>query len=257
MAEIPEIRVDVERHAVVGDPATRADADSGNLVLARVQRCGVSFRFFFRRRDFSVLRHPRAAGGRLRFVLLYVFVVSHVRPRAGEPLDAPRVPHAEVLHGQDRHLLQRAHVPVQVGAAPVEVEDGVQHDLARAVVGGLAAALGAVHLERRRGVLGVELQVVGCAPRAERHHRGVLHQQQAIARAQGKRLVGLGFVGGRRVLRFVSVPLGAQRREPRVQDGLLPPPCHGVRGQVVAHVVQVARPGRGADAREGIAGRGR
>eukprot|EP00982_Pelagococcus_subviridis_P017650 31555-Pelagococcus_subviridis.AAC.12 len=78
--EVVQIRAHVERHAVVRDPPTRADADGGHLVRLLRER---------RRRGFLFLRAAR----------------RDVRPRAGEPLDPPGVLHAELSHRFDRDFL--------------------------------------------------------------------------------------------------------------------------------------------------------
>ena len=204
MGEIGEDRVDVERHAVVGDPTPGADADGGELVFALEKGLG------------SGGIH---GGG----------VARNVRPRARESLDASRIAHAEVLHGDDGHLLERAHVPVEVRLVIAEVDDGVEDDLAGTVVGSLAATLGAMHLKRSSGVVRVELEVIRGAPRAEGDHRGVLHHEEAIARPER---VGLADAVRERV-------------EARLEDGALPAPRGGVGSEHIAHVVQVAGSRRG------------
>ena len=104
-------------------------------------------------------------------------------------LGAAGVPHAGVLGAPlgrhavrggrpDGHLLERAEVPVQVGAVVrVEREHRVQHDLPGAVVRDVAAALHAHH-RRRAGQ-----DVLVRRPRSERVHGAVLdHHRRVHAR---------------------------------------------------------------------------
>ena len=77
----------------------------------------------------------------------------------------------------DQRLLEVAAVALHVLAVPRQVEDRVADELARAVVGGLAAAVGLDDLDL--GAVGdVQLARLGAA--AERDHRRVLEQQHRV-----------------------------------------------------------------------------
>src|SRR3954469_2052690 len=101
--------------------------------------------------------------------MLYPDACQSLEPR---PLDADRGERA------DQRLLEVADVLLHVTAVPFQVEDRVANELARAVEGRLAAAVGLDHLD-----LGtfrdVELRGLVGAP-AERHHGRVLEQDDRV-----------------------------------------------------------------------------
>src|SRR5438093_1345037 len=110
----------------------------------------------------------------------------HVDADAGDL--APSGPHPGIARvalsrdlelGQrfDQGLLQRAKVPVQVGLMTGQVENRITHELAGAVEGHVTAAL---DLEDVDAVAADEMVRVGVA--AQRHHRGVLEQEQQVVR---------------------------------------------------------------------------
>src|SRR5436309_1511257 len=110
----------------------------------------------------------------------------HVDADAGDL--APSSPHTGITRvalsrdlelGQrfDQGPLQRAKVPVQVGLMTGQVENRITHELAGAVEGDVTAAL---YLEDLDAVAADEMVPVGVA--AERHHRGVLEQEQQVVR---------------------------------------------------------------------------
>lgn len=102
-------------------------------------------------------------------------------PHAGHaglaPCAQPEGPHAA-----DHHLLQRAHVPVQVLPVVAEVHHGVHHHLSLSVVGHLSPALGAhdVGLLARSPDACVEQHVIHARPRAERVHIRVFQQHHRV-----------------------------------------------------------------------------
>ena len=106
---------------------------------------------------------------------------SRIDPHAGVALHPARV---EPQAGQhvDEHLLQPPDVGGGVGhpAAPLagDGEDRVADELARPVVGDLAAPVGLHHLGPEG--LNVGQQVAPAAPAAQGHHVGVLQQQQMV-----------------------------------------------------------------------------
>src|SRR5213080_2587693 len=110
----------------------------------------------------------------------------HVDADAGDL--APSSPHtgiARVALSRDLELgqrfdqgpLQRAKVPVQVGLMTGQVENRITHELAGAVEGDVTAAL---DLEDLDAVAADEMVRLGVA--AERHHCGVLEQEQQVVR---------------------------------------------------------------------------
>src|SRR5438094_929471 len=110
----------------------------------------------------------------------------HVDADAGDL--APSSPHtgiARVALSRDLELgercaqgpLQSAKVPVQVGLMTGQVENRITHELAGAVEGDVTAAL---DLEDLDAVAADDMVRLGVA--AERHHRGVLEQEQQVVR---------------------------------------------------------------------------
>jgi hypothetical protein len=82
----------------------------------------------------------------------------------------------------DHHLREVAHVPAHVAAIRAEVDDGVGHELAGAVVGHVAAAarLGVVDAEpRARRLVDEHVRLFGAA--AHRDHRVVLEEEHGVA----------------------------------------------------------------------------
>ena len=111
-------------------------------------------------------------------------------PHAGKAGNATGV-QAVFGEGADNGFLQRAEVPMNVGPEIVEVENGVAHQLAGAVVGDVAAPVDAVEAGVVRGQAGViEQQVLRLAALAQRVGVRVLTKQQVVGRG------GAGFAGG-------------------------------------------------------------
>jgi len=105
-----------------------------------------------------------------------------LEPDPGQPLDSRRLD-ADRRESSDQRLLDVAAVPLHVLAVPGQVEDWVADELARAVIGGLAAAVGLHDLDL--GALGhVQLALLGAPP--QRDHRRVLEQEHGVrASARG------------------------------------------------------------------------
>ena len=106
--EVAEVGGDVEGEAVGSYPAADVDADGGEFFLWDIAR--------------------------------------RMNPDAGFAWDAIRGD-AEIAGGADHGLFERADVPVDVAADGIEIEDGVADDLAGAVVGDIAAAVGFAELD--------------------------------------------------------------------------------------------------------------
>src|SRR6185295_18520835 len=100
-----QVRIDVERDAVQADPASQPDADRGDLVLM-----------------------ARAAFG--------------PRDPHADTFLAPLPAHIEVRERADEPFLKRRNVAAYIRRAALEVQHEVDHALARAVIGELAAAAG-------------------------------------------------------------------------------------------------------------------
>jgi hypothetical protein len=97
--------------------------------------------------------------------------------------------HAEVLAGEDECLLHQADEVdgAEEGAALVrevaaEIEDGVADELAGAVIGDLAAAIGLVDLDTFTcEQLVARENVRSCGIAAEREDGSMFHQEQRVA----------------------------------------------------------------------------
>ncbi len=88
---------------------------------------------------------------------------------------------AEVLQGIDEDLLQKAEVGVEVRAAR-QVHDRVAHDLARPVVGHVAAPVGLDQVDSRLGAAGLipHQVLIRAPPQADGEHRIVLGENQRV-----------------------------------------------------------------------------
>ena len=120
-----------------------------------------------------------------------------VDPDADQPVDDAGL-HPVLAGDEDHGLGEAAHVapdvaavgPAGIAAAPGEIEDGVADELARPVVGHVAAAAGLdpVDAARRERLRRVE-DVARLGATAERDHRLVLDEQHHVAdRARAPRL---------------------------------------------------------------------
>ena len=149
--EVTEVGGDVEGKAVRGDPAADMDADGGE--------------FFF----------GDIAGG--------------LDPDAGFAGDAVGGD-AEVSGGADHGLFESADIPVNVAADGIEIEDGVANDLAGAVIGDVATAVGFAELDifLAEDIFGGEkILLAGVA--AEGENVGMLAEEEDV-------VDGAGFAGG-------------------------------------------------------------
>lgn len=116
--EVRQVGGDVQGEAVEGDPLAHADAHGGDLCGARVDALGM-----------VGVVEARAAGG-----------VEWIDPDAGGGGIAACVD-AEVEAGFDDGAFEESDVVVDAQPEAFEVEDGIGDELARAVVGDVAAAV--------------------------------------------------------------------------------------------------------------------
>src|ERR1700736_819344 len=104
-AVMSEVRINVERDAVIGHPAAHAYADRGDLVLAST---------------------------------------GPGDPDA-DPAVAAFALHIEARKGADHPLLEPVDMASDVAPAPVKIEHDIANALARPVIGVATAAAGAMH----------------------------------------------------------------------------------------------------------------
>ena len=115
-----------------------------------------------------------------------------VNPDAGQSFHPARR-HAPVCTRADDRFFQLAQVPADVGLELVEVEDGVRHQLAWAVVGDVSSAVDFVVFDPELGqAFRGDDDVAGVPALAEGQDVGVLHEQQVV-------------FGPRKAVRFRSV----------------------------------------------------
>ena len=145
-----EIAVDVERHAVERNPALDPDADRRDLVLASDA--------------FVRPLHPDA-----------------------DSILAPLAGYAERRERADDPFFERGDEPAHIRAAALEVEHDIDHPLAGAVIGELAAAPGRMDGKARLD------QLLGLGAGAGGVERGMLDQPDEL----GRRPVRYG--GGARI----------------------------------------------------------
>ena len=81
--------------------------------------------------------------------------LAALEPDPGEPID-PLALQIQTRQHIDHHLLELAQIQVQVSAVALQIEHRVEHQLARSVVGHLAAAVNAMQGQGRCG--GIEAQ---------------------------------------------------------------------------------------------------
>ena len=115
----------------------------------------------------------------------FFFAGGGVHPNAVAICDAPGGD-AKIRGGADHHFFELIDVPAHVAAMLREIEDGIADDLAGAVVGDVAAAIGRgkvdVHL-REHAFAGTEMFVFSIA--AESDHVRMLAKQQHIGNRAG------------------------------------------------------------------------
>src|SRR5882757_3714807 len=149
--EVAEVGGDVEGEAVGGDPAADVDADGGE--------------FFFG--DAARRLHPDAGF-------------------AGDAVGGD----AEIGGGADHGFFERADVPVNVAADGIEIKNWIADDLAGAVVGDVAAAVGFAEFDifLAEDVFGGEkIFLAGIA--AESEDVGMFAEEENV-------VDGAGFTGG-------------------------------------------------------------
>src|ERR1017187_2110943 len=106
-----------------------------------------------------------------------------IHPHAGQPGDASGED-AVIGQGIDNRLLDRPHVCAHVALPLPQVEDRVAHQLARAVVRHIAAAVDGVERNaraRQRRIAGQQVLHAPVAP--QRDHVGVFEQQELVRNA--------------------------------------------------------------------------
>ena len=110
-------------------------------------------------------------------------MLAILRPRVHTPVSPGERSAGDAQRGQrgDEPGLELAQVPVEIFPVLAQVEDRISHELARPVVGHVAAALDLrdlepAPLELRRG----ERQAARAGAAPQRDHRLVLHQEQEI-----------------------------------------------------------------------------
>ena len=149
--EIAQVGRDVEGEAVRGDAARNVNAD------------GADFGFFFR-----IATRTRRA------------------PDAGQAVDAPGL-HAKLAAKTNQrlfhpvHKILRPHAAAACVAQSAQVEDGIAHQLAGAVIGHVAAAADLVNGDAAAGqqlVRGKNVRAVRVT--AQRNHRRMFEQKQHV-----------------------------------------------------------------------------
>lgn len=129
--EVGEVGVNVEGEAVHGDPAADADAHGGDLGGGKGNReTGIGNRRRKGRRE-----------GALHACRLPFAACPFGDPHARRPGFAAAFDAAGCQSPDDR-FFEQPHVVVEAEVEAVEVEDGVDHELAGAVVGDVAAPVG-------------------------------------------------------------------------------------------------------------------
>jgi hypothetical protein len=149
--EVAEVGGDVVGEAVGGDPPADVDTDGGEFFFGNIAR--------------------------------------RLDPDAGFAGDAVGGD-AEVSGGADHGLFESADIPVNVAADGIEIEDGVANDLAGAVIGDVATAVGFAELDifLAEDIFGGEkILLAGVA--AEGENVGMLAEEEDV-------VDGAGFAGG-------------------------------------------------------------
>jgi len=106
-------------------------------------------------------------------------------PDSGELGDAAS-PDIEIHQGVDQHLLDGSHVCAHIALPLAQVEYGITHDLARPVIGDIAAAIGGTKGDARAGqkILAGE-HVFHAAVAADGDGVGMLQQNELIGDGAG------------------------------------------------------------------------
>jgi len=103
-------------------------------------------------------------------------------PRPGQPWHALRGD-AELAGGPDHYLFDVPHVLMDVASIGLEIDDGVTHELARAVVGHIAATPRLVNFNTlllQKVGAGDDMRPVVAGLDPQRNHRRVFEKQQLV-----------------------------------------------------------------------------
>src|ERR1700730_3098150 len=94
--------------------------------------------------------------------------------------------YAEIAGGADHHFLQHTYVPDYIAADGGEMEDGVSDNLARSVIGDVAAAAGLVKRDTflPQNIFACQ-QMLTLAVAALRDHVGMLTEEQHVVNGTG------------------------------------------------------------------------
>src|SRR5207244_13454582 len=117
------------------------------------------------------------------------FFASH--PDPGEAVHAARRDPV-VARGSYEHVLEIAHVAMDVAAVGIEIDDGVADELPWTVIRDVAAAAGLEDVHAARGERiggGEDVRPTAIAANTERQHMRMLEQQQRVGDAASTALL--------------------------------------------------------------------